>query len=132
MKKPTKEDLVKYRIERAKETLASSIILIKHDITGNSVANRLYYASFYGVMALLINKDIEYKSHKSVKTALSNFYIKTNLIESSFASMYNKLFDMRQQGDYTDFVDIKIETIKPYIERVEQFIEIIEKLLAEA
>ena len=48
----SKEDLIKYRIERAKESLDESIILSE---TGhwNTVANRLYYASFYAVNALL-------------------------------------------------------------------------------
>ncbi len=131
MKKQTKEELIAYRIKRAKGSIQSVKLLIDKDIDGNLSANRLYYAAFYSVIALLAQKGIEYKSHKGVKTALSNFYIKTGLINGLFGRMFTELFEMRQEGDYEDLSDVPIEVIRPYIEQVEQFIEVVERILTE-
>lgn len=131
MKKYTKEEVIQYRIKQAKEAFKTA----KHDFTGgmigNSVANRLHYACFHSITALLAKEEIEHKSHKSVKTTFAELYIKTKLLDTSFSKMYNKLFDYRQKGDYTDFVDILSEDIEPYIEQVEKFIEVVERILNE-
>jgi uncharacterized protein (UPF0332 family) len=127
----TKEELTQYRIKKARDTVNTARQLAEKTDDGNSIANRLYYAAFYCVISLLAKEEIDYKSHKSVKTALSNFYIRTGLIDSFFGAMYGKLFDMRQGGDYEDYFDISLEKIKPYIEQVEKFIEVVEQILTE-
>ena len=132
MSEYTKEELIQYRLKKAQQTFETAKHIEQFEIAGNSIANRLYYAAFYCVNALLAHKEIDYKSHKSVKTALSNFYIRTGLIDSSYGEMYNKLFEMRQNGDYSDYYDVSLETIKPYIERVSEFIKVVEKILAES
>ena len=43
--------------------------------------------------------------------------------------MYKRLFDLRQTGDYEDFIDIDEEDITPLLEPAQKFIEEIEKLL---
>ena len=127
----TKEELIQYRIKKARDTFNTARHLAEKSDDGNSIANRLYYAAFYCVISLLAKEEIEYKSHKSVKTALSNFYIRTGLLDNFFGAMYGKLFDMRQGGDYEDYFDISLDKIKPYIEQVEQFIVAVEGLLTE-
>ena len=72
----TKAELIQYRIGKAKKTLNSAKLMLQGESDGSSVANRLYYVCFYCVIALLAQKDIDYKSHKSVKTALSHLFIK--------------------------------------------------------
>jgi uncharacterized protein (UPF0332 family) len=49
---PTKA-LVKYRIERAEETYKEALLMRTED-HWNACANRLYYACFYAVSALLV------------------------------------------------------------------------------
>ena len=56
--KGTKEDLIKYRLLRARDTLDDARILAEKD-KWNSTINRLYYASYYAVMALLLNFDLK-------------------------------------------------------------------------
>ena len=48
----TKADLVAYRIARAKDTYEDAVILSERE-RWNSAINRLYYAAYYAVMALL-------------------------------------------------------------------------------
>ena len=72
----SKEDLIKYRIARSKESFEESIILSKSN-HWNTVANRLYYASFYAVNALLVKFDLNSSSHSGTKTIFNKEFIKT-------------------------------------------------------
>ena len=57
-----RDDYIRYRIERAKETLVE---VEKHieNCFWNTAVNRLYYACFYAVSALLLKNNIEVSSH---------------------------------------------------------------------
>lgn len=124
----SKEDLIKYRIERAKESLDESIILSE---TGhwNTVANRLYYASFYAVNALIIKFDLNSSSHSGTKSIFNKEFIKSGMLDKTFGKLYNNLFNKRHEGDYQDFQTFEMETIKPLIAKVEEFILSVENLL---
>jgi len=65
-----KIEIVKYRISRAKETLDDAKILAQNK-KWNSSINRLYYAAYYAVSALLLNADINPSSHNGVKAKFS-------------------------------------------------------------
>ncbi|GHU67577.1 DNA-binding protein [Bacteroidia bacterium] len=123
-----KKSVVVYRMEKAKETFAEIPILIENKLWRNA-ANRLYYACFYAAAALLINDGQQAHSHNGVKSLLSLNYAKTNRIEKSLIKTYGQLFNMRQRGDYEDWVVIDEEDIKPLVEPAEQFIQTIEKLI---
>lgn len=60
------QDLAKYRITRAKETLNEVSILIENKLW-NTAVNRLYYACYYAVMALLIKKGIKTRTHMGAR-----------------------------------------------------------------
>lgn len=53
----SKTDLIKYRLHRAKETFEDAKILGERH-RWNSAVNRLYYAAFYAVSALLLKSDL--------------------------------------------------------------------------
>jgi uncharacterized protein (UPF0332 family) len=91
----------------------------------------LYYACFYAAIALLINENYESKTHSGVKTLLGLHFFKENRIDKSFSLFYERLFNLRQTGDYEDWVYINEEDVLPLIEPVEQFIKTIEKLINE-
>lgn len=69
-----KEQNIKYRIQRAKETYQDAIFLFEKGSL-NSCINRLYYSAFYAVIALLLANDIEVKSHNGVKQKLGEEFI---------------------------------------------------------
>jgi len=54
------KELIKYRISRAKETISEVHSLIELGYY-NTAINRIYYACFYAVNALLINKGLSAK-----------------------------------------------------------------------
>lgn len=53
-----KEDLVKYRLEKADKTLDEAEALAKID-HWETVSNRLYYACFYAISAYLAQQEVQ-------------------------------------------------------------------------
>ena len=120
--------LVNYRIEKSKETLREIPILFENKLWRNA-ANRLYYACFYAASALLIKDGYLTNSHNGVKSVLSLHYVKENKMDKSLIKTYGNLFNMRQKGDYEDWVIIEEENIRPLVEPAENFITKIENLI---
>ena len=58
------EALVSYRMKRAKETLHEADVLIAEGCY-NAAINRLYYACYYAVIALLVKNHIVAQTHES-------------------------------------------------------------------
>lgn len=50
-------DLIKYRLEKSKETLQDAKIMFEK-ASLNSTVNRIYYAMFYAVNSLLLSKNL--------------------------------------------------------------------------
>jgi len=123
-----KSDLSLYRINRAKETLVEATLMADHE-KWNAAINRLYYASYYAVLALLINFDLKPTTHKGVKVVLSANFIATEKLPLSLGKIYGQLFALRQGGDYDDFVIYKKEEILPYFAEVEWLIKQIENYI---
>lgn len=62
MNQKERAEIVKYRIERARETYREVEVLIANEFW-NGAVNRLYYACFYAVIALLIQNGIDTQTH---------------------------------------------------------------------
>ena len=123
-----KTALADIRIKKAKETL--------EEVKGNIglgywrvAANRLYYACFYAVSALLIKRGITAHTHTGVINQLSLHFISKGIISSEQGKLYKHLFELRQTGDYDDWVYIEKEDVLHLLEPAEQFINEIENLI---
>jgi len=53
-----RNEYIKYRLEKSVETLEVAELLIKHE-KWNSSVNRLYYAAYYAISALLVQAEIK-------------------------------------------------------------------------
>jgi uncharacterized protein (UPF0332 family) len=92
MKSAERDAYVKYRIEKAEETYEAASLLVEHG-KWNSAINRLYYAAYYAISALLAKAEIETKSHAGVKTQFLLHYVKTGKIETRLGKLFSDLFD---------------------------------------
>ena len=126
----TKRDLIEYRIKRAKDTLDDALILAEKN-KWNSTINRLYYAAYYAVTALLLKSDIKATTHNGVKSNFSEYFIKTGIITKDHGKIFSQLFTWRQKGDYDDLFDFEKEKVLAYLEPVKDLIETIEKIVKE-
>lgn len=123
-----KDDFIKYRIDRAKDTYNDAQILAERE-KWNSTINRLYYSAYYAVMALLLVSDLKPATHNGAKSNFSEYFIKTGKIDKEYGKMYSQLFTWRQKGDYDDLFDFKKDIVLPYFEPVNRLISIIENMI---
>ena len=128
MNKDTRDAIVAYRIENAHKTLNDIPILIEHEMW-NTAVNRLYYACYYVVSALLINVQIEARTHAGVRQMLALHFTKTQKLSIKLNKFYTDLFESRQSSDYADFIYFDKETVEELYSQAIIFISEIEKLI---
>lgn len=124
------EDYVKYRLQRAKDTMSEVEILIENRYW-NTAINRLYYACFYAVGALLVKHGIETGSHSGCRQKFGQLFVQKGKIDKELAKHYTDLFEKRQKGDYNDFFDFDEDTVLRLYNPSKLFIQRIEVLITE-
>lgn len=98
----TTEDLINYRLSRSKDALDDARILAEH-AKWNAAINRLYYAAYYAVIALLLKHNYKPVTHNGTKSLFTEHFIKTGILPKDYGKLYSQLFSWRQKGDYDDF-----------------------------
>jgi len=122
------EDYSTYRIQKAKETIAEVEVQIQNEFW-NTAINRMYYACFYAVSALLVKHGIESSSHTGVRQLFGKLFVKTGKFDKNLAKHYTDLFEKRHKGDYNDFFDFDKETVTRLLPISKEFISKIEELI---
>ena len=120
-----REQYVNYRFESAYRTVKAARMLGDNGFW-NSAVNRLYYAAFYAVNALLVKNEIHARSHSGVKNQFSLHFIKTRRLGVEYGRLFSELFDWRQKGDYENLFDFDEVSVSPLFDQVEDFIRIVE------
>jgi uncharacterized protein (UPF0332 family) len=121
-------DYINYRLQRAKDTISETKILIENKLW-NTAANRMYYACFYAVGALLVKNGVLTSSHSGSRQKFGQLFIHTGLISRELGKHYSELFEKRQKGDYNDFFDIDEETVLRLYQPSVDFINAVEQQL---
>lgn len=115
------DELIKYRQSRALETYDEAVLLSSKN-HWNATANRLYYACFYAVNALLLKNALSFSTHNGVKSEFHKNFIKPGLISKESGRLYSRLFNLRQEGDYLDFKRLERDEVYPFIFEVKNFL----------
>ena len=124
-----RKDYISYRFQRAEESYEDALILADKE-RWNAVINRLYYACFYAVIALLLQSNVETKSHNGARRQFGLAVVRAGLIEKKFGKLYSALFDARHKGDYGDLFNFDEKTVAPLISQVRDFIDQIRLLIS--
>ncbi len=126
----TKEEraLIEYRMERARETLGEARIMFDAGRI-NTYVNRLYYACFYAVSALLLMRNFSTSKHSHLRSLMHGEFVKTGLIPKDLSRHFDVLFDSRLEGDYADFVRFKAEDVAGWLDKTQKFVDHIESLI---
>jgi uncharacterized protein (UPF0332 family) len=127
----TKEEkaLIQYRMERAHETLEEAKVLFDAGHL-NSYVNRLYFACFYAVSALLLTRDFSTSKHGHLRSLMHREFVKTGLITKELGGHFDLLFDNRLKGDYSDFTIFKVDDISGWLAQTQEFVRHIEELIS--
>ena len=119
--------LIKYRIDRANETIveAKEALELNHL---NLAVNRIYYACFYSVEALMLTRDFSTKNHGVLKGEFNKIYIHSGILDKKYFETLNNAFKNRQTGDYGDFVKFNKDKVKNSLIEAEGFVAEINKM----
>jgi uncharacterized protein (UPF0332 family) len=121
-------DFIQYRVARAREALDEAEILADSG-HWNACVNRLYYACFYAVSALLSKHDLSSSKHSGLRSFFNHNFVKVGIIPKETAIIYNSLFERRQEGDYDVFVTFKETDVKPWLKEAAVFVDTVIKLI---
>lgn len=118
-------EVVKYRLEKAKRTYNEAVGAINNGYS-ETAANRLYYAAYYAVSALLIAYKYEASTHNGVIQMFGKAFIRTGVINREYGKIFNQLFSLRMTGDYEDrhIMDMN-EEVLPLVKPAQRLIEIV-------
>ncbi|VAW37884.1 hypothetical protein MNBD_CHLOROFLEXI01-926 [hydrothermal vent metagenome] len=128
MKNEELQALISYRLERATESLEEARLMQREE-HWNTCTNRLYYAAFYAISALLVQDGYISAKHSGIKALFNQHYVKVGTVTKENGRLYNRLFDLRQEGDYIDFVSLEAEIIEPLVEETVLFVDKLKSLL---
>jgi len=120
--------LVALELKKARETYDEIEILVTANRL-NGAANRMYYAVFHAVCALLIHDGIQVNTHKGSHALFSQQYIKTGILPREYGQLYNQLQTMREESDYNCAYDVEFEELQQRLDPTRRIIEDIERLV---
>lgn len=120
--------MVRYWWAKAEDSLASG----RREFHAGSLSfatNRLYYAAFYAVSALLMEHDLSFKKHSGVRAAFHQHFIKAGVFDHKWGSLYDQLFEDRQEGDYVVFISFEPDYVESQLTRCSQFLKQLRPLI---
>ncbi len=128
MTEDEKRALVKYRLERANESIRAAHLLCENKLFIPAM-NRIYYSMFYSVQALLVLDEKAFSKHGQVKAYFNKTYIKPGIFPKEFGKLFNTVFEYRQKFDYVDLLMPEEELISDYLVEARRFIDRISSFL---
>lgn len=121
--------IVSLELKRARETYDDIGCLISANRL-NGAANRMYYAVFHAVCALLIHDGHQVSTHKGSHALFSLHYIKTGILPREYGLLYSQLQTMREESDYNCAYDVEMDEIDQRLKPAKRLIEDIERLVS--
>jgi uncharacterized protein (UPF0332 family) len=121
-------EVVKYRLEKSLRAYHEAVGSIGSGFV-ETAANRLYYAAYYAVSALLIAYGISARTHNGVIQMFGLNFIKPKLIDRKYGAIFNQLFSLRLTGDYEDRRNLDLQTdVIPLVDPAKDLIDTVSEL----
>ena len=117
--------LVAYRLTQASETLEEAEFLLEGGKSLRAVTNRAYYSMFYAILALLIDEPFASSKHSGVLSYFNRRFIREGVFPEEIGRAINRAFELRQQGDYRENVELTREQVTPLIEAATAFLKMV-------
>ena len=105
MKPEQLDDLLRYRMEQAHETLREAEVLLNASALRGAV-NRAYYAMFYALLALLATKQLGTSRHSAALGLFDREFVKTGVFSRDLSRSLHLAFDRRQTHDYGEMIPL--------------------------
>ncbi|MGV8122939.1 MAG: HEPN domain-containing protein [Candidatus Xenobiia bacterium LiM19] len=116
-------ELARYRIMQADESIKEAHYLLSAGMSLRSVLNRVYYAMFYAVLAILIYEPYSSSKQSGVISYFNRRFIKEGIFPKSIGETFQDAFELRQDGDYKEFFELPEDKVVDILTKSEHFIE---------
>ena len=117
-------------IERA-EKITEQFETLREQQFWDTLVNRMYYAAFHAVSALLIHNALQVHTHRGALSTFNKEFVRTGVFTFEEGHLFSKLEGLRERGDYNCFVDATEDEVVPLIEPLKALIEKIKTKIAE-
>ena len=114
--------LIIYRLGQAEASMKEAQVLLEKGMSLRSVMNRLYYAMFYAVLALLQEKQLGTAKHTGAISLFDREYIKTSIFDKELSKTLHRAFELRQKGDYMEQVEVTQSDIDEMVLKATDFV----------
>jgi uncharacterized protein (UPF0332 family) len=116
-------------LEKARQSLNAAHDLLKNGYPDFS-ASRSYYTMFYLATALLERENLSFSKHSGVISAFGQTIVRAGSVPTEFHRWLISAQQLRITGDYGEPNSVNAEQATQQIERAEQFMQVVEKLLS--
>ena len=93
-------------------------VLLDQQLPRDAV-NRAYYGMFYGVLALLVTKQLGTSKHQGAISLFDREFVRSGAFGRELSSWLHTAFDMRLSADYAERVAIPQEEAENVLRRAE-------------
>ena len=128
MRQEQLRDLVRYRLDQARDTLREATIL-RDAAAYRGALNRAYYAMFYALLGLLATRQLGTSKHSGAIALFDREFVKPGLFSPDLSKALHLAFDRRQVHDYGEMIEIDIETVDQTITDAGTFVAAVEAYL---
>ena len=115
-------ELVKLRMQQARETLHEAHILLAEHASRGAV-NRAYYAMFYAVLAILATKGLGSSKHSGAISLFDREFVKLGDLSKKSSRSLHMAFEHRQRADYGELIQVDEPTVTRVIQEADTFIQ---------
>lgn len=121
--------LIQYRLKEAEDSIEEAKVLMKENMSLRAVMNRLYYAMFYAVLALLQEKNLGTSKHIGAISLFDKEFIKTGIFNKEMSKVLHRAFELRQKGDYMEQAEVTIKDVDEILPEAINFVNKIKEYL---
>ncbi|MBA3071850.1 MAG: HEPN domain-containing protein [Nitrospirae bacterium] len=115
-------ELIKYRLKEADDSIKEAEVLLREGMSMRAVMNRLYYAMFYAVLALLQEKELGTSKHSGAISLFDREFIKTGIFDNELSKTLHRAFELRQKGDYMEQAEVTKNDVDEMLPKTKAFI----------
>lgn len=102
LKEEDRQILVELELEKAEKTFCQ-VEVLQREKYWDTMANRLYYALFHAVSALLISDGREVGSHKDAAIRFHQCYVRSGVFSAEEGALYSQMETLREKSNYISF-----------------------------
>ncbi len=116
-------ELIKYRLKEAEDSIKEAEVLLREGMSMRAVMNRLYYAMFYAVLALLQEKEMGTSKHAGAISLFDREFIKKGVFDDELSKTLHRAFELRQKGDYMEQAEVTKSDVDEMLPKTKDFVD---------